>query len=132
MFQQIANLSSNQRKLLKLFKGLTEEDRNTLLAFAEFLQQREATVDDPGDQGISQDPILIERPAEESVVSAIKRLTSSYHMLDTASLLTETSSLMTSHLIHGRSAPDVIDELEALFSQEYEAFVDIKNSQQGT
>lgn len=127
----MTNLSSDQRKLLKLYKALPEKDKNTLLAFARFLQQREETVDDTGDQELSPDPILVERPTEESVVAAIKRLTSSYHMLDTASLLTETSSLMTSHLIHGRAATEVIDELEELFSQEYEAFVDSKNSEKG-
>jgi hypothetical protein len=125
----MTNLSSEQRKLLKLYKALPEKDQNTLLAFAQFLQQREGAVDGSDDQELSPDPILVERPEEESVVAAIKRLTSCYHMLDTASLLTETSSLMTSHLIHGRSAPDVIDELEELFSQEYEAFVDSKNGE---
>jgi hypothetical protein len=127
----MTNLSSEQRKLLKLYKALPEKDQNTLLAFAQFLQQREVAVDGSDDLELSPDPILVERPAEESVVAAIKRLTSSYHMLDTASLLTETSSLMTSHLIHGRAAPDVIDELEELFSQEYEAYIDSKNSGQG-
>jgi hypothetical protein len=131
VWEQIANLSRDQRKLLKLFKRLDDKDQSALIAFAQFLHQREGASDDDGDQELSKDPILIERPAEESVVAAIKRLTSSYHMLDTSSLLTETSSLMTSHLIHGRSAPDVIDELEALFSQEYEAFID-NNSEQGT
>jgi hypothetical protein len=132
VLQQINNLSSDQRKLLKLFKRLDDKDQSALIAFAQFLHQREGTADDAGDQELSQDPILIERPAEESVVAAIKRLRSSYHMLDTSAMLTEASSLMTSHLIHGRSAPDVIDELEALFTQEYAAFLDNKNREQGS
>lgn len=132
MLQQITNLSSEQRKLLKLFKRLDDKDQSALIAFAQFLYQRESAADGDDDQELSLDPIIIERPAEESVVAAIKRLTSSYHMLDTSALLTETSSLMTSHLIHGRSAPDVIDELETLFTQEYAAFLDNKNREQGT
>ncbi len=127
MLQQINNLSSDQRKLLKLFKRLDDKDQSALIAFAQFLYQREGVADDAGDQELSQEPILIERPAQESVVAAIKRLRSSYHMLDASTMLTEASSLMTSHLIHGRSAPDVIDELEELFTQEYAAFLENKN-----
>lgn len=127
MLQQINNLSSDQRKLLKLFKRLDDKDQSALIAFAQFLHQREGAADDAGDQELSQEPILIERPAQESVVAAIKRLRSSYHMLDASTMLTEASSLMTSHLIHGRSAPDVIDELEELFTQEYAAFLENKN-----
>jgi hypothetical protein len=132
VLQQIANLSSDQRRLLKLFKRLDERDQCSLIAFAEFLHQREGSTDRDYDQELSLEPTLIERPEEESVVAAIKRLTSSYHMLDTSTLLTETSSLMTSHLIHGKSAPDVIDELELLFTQQYEVFLDNKNSGEDT
>ncbi len=117
-------MPSDQRKLIKLFKGLDEKDQAVLIAFAEFLSKREAATDDETrtEQPL-QEPVPIERPEDESVVAAIKRLSSSYHMLDTSILLTETSSLMTAHLIHGRSASDVIDELEALFTKEYEAFL---------
>jgi hypothetical protein len=129
VLQQIANLSSDQRKLLKLFKGLDKKDQAVLITFAEFLHKRESSPNGDDDQELSHDPIHVERPEDESVVAAIKRLTSSYHMLDTSVLLTETSSLMTSHLIHGRSAPEVIDELEALFNQEYKVYLDNKNSE---
>jgi len=116
------NLKSDQRKLLKLFKDLNDKDQSVLIAFAEFLSKREDSSDSESEPNISPDPLPINRPEEESVVAAIKRLSASYKMLDTDSLLTETSSLMTAHLMHGRSAPDVIDELEALFLKEYEAF----------
>jgi hypothetical protein len=116
------NLSSEQRKMLKLFKALDAKDQDVLVAFAEFLSKREGASADEEGQETSLDPIPIERPEDESVVAAIKRLSSSYHMLDTSTLLTESSSLMTAHLIHGRSASDVIDELEALFTKEYEAY----------
>ncbi len=121
--QKIANLSTDQRKLLKIFKGLDKKDQTVLIAFAEFLDKREASIDNDCSVQPSQEPIPLERPAEESVVAAIKRLSSSYHMLDADTLLTETSSLMTAHLIHGRSASDVIDELETMFTREYEAFL---------
>ncbi len=120
--QQIQNLTGDQRKLLKLFKDLDKKDQAVLIAFAEFLKSREGSADTSPCEKPSMEPIVIDRPEEESVVSAIKRLSSSYHMLDTSTLLTKTSSLMTAHLIHGRSAPDVIDELEEMFIQEYEVF----------
>lgn len=128
--QPLANLSSEQRKLLKLFKGLDGKDQVILIAFAEFLKQRSGMTENlaAGDEGRpTLDPIPVERPEEETVVAAIKRLSSSYHMLDTSALLTETSSLMTAHLIHGKSAVDVIDELEAMFTKEYEEFLGNKD-----
>jgi hypothetical protein len=35
-------------------------------------------------------------------------------------MLNETSGLMTEHLMQGRPAPEVIDELEALFRRHYQ------------
>ncbi len=122
--QPIANLTSDQRKLLKLYKGLDAKDQSVLIAFAEFLNKRECSLENANEQEKPLKPIHIERPEEESVVAAIKRLSSSYHMLDSDMLLTETSSLMTAHLIHGRSASDVIDELETTFAKKYELFLD--------
>ena len=43
-------------------------------------------------------------------------------MLDRSRMLNETSSLMTQHVIHGRAAGEVIDELEQLFRRHYERF----------
>lgn len=112
------NLPGDQRKLLKLYKTLGEQEKKSLLAFAAFLSQQEND-EAPADAGIPE-PQLIPRPDEESVVSAIKRLSVSYPMLDRSTLLTETSSLMTAHIMHGRLAVDVIDELEILFINYYE------------
>lgn len=112
------NLPGDQRKLLKLYKTLGEQEKRSLLAFAAFLSQHE-TDEAPAEAGIAA-PQLIPRPDDESVVSAIKRLSVSYPMLDRSTLLTETSSLMTAHIMHGRSAVDVIDELETLFISYYE------------
>ena len=68
------------------------------------------------------EPQIIERPAEESVVGAIKRLKQTYHMLDTDSLLNQASALMGQHLLQGREAHLVIDELEALFKSSYQEY----------
>ncbi len=55
------------------------------------------------------------------MVAAVKRLSKTYFMLDKKSMLGETSDLVTQHVIQGRDVVEVIDELEALFSQKYES-----------
>ncbi len=114
-------LRDDQRKLLKLYAELSEQDKSSLLAFAEFLLQRSGPMHETAEP--TPDPVPIPRPEVESVVSAIKRLSRSYHMLERSELLTETSSLMTAHIMHGRSATEVIDELELLFERHHQAFV---------
>jgi hypothetical protein len=122
---QLPNLSPAQRRLLKLFASLEEADQESLLAFAEFLATR--TEDEGEEQAELVEPRLIPRPAEESVVAAIKRLSDTYFMLDRSLLLDETSSLMTAHLMSGRSAVEVVDELEQLFQQKYQEYLGLKN-----
>lgn len=113
------NLPSDQRKLLRLYSRLNEQARDNLVAFAEFLASRES-----GDSQVeamrSAEPKPIPRPESETVIGAIRRLSDSYYMVDKSLLLTETSSLMTAHLMHGREAAEVIDELEALFADRFQ------------
>ena len=106
-----------KRRLTQTFSELPQQERATLLSFAEFLQQQVGgrTVDEP-----LATPEPIERPSEESVVAAIKRLSRSFHMVDKGALLNETSALMSQHVMQGRAAADVIDELEVLFRKAYE------------
>jgi hypothetical protein len=49
-------------------------------------------------------------------------------MLDRHLMLDETSTLMAGHVLRGRPARDVIDELEALFARHYGAYLDINPS----
>lgn len=109
-------MSAQQRRLLKLFGALAPEDRETLFAFAEFLAQRPDTATQPSNV---RTPQPYQRPEQESVVGAIKRLSRTYDMLDPSTLLNETSALMSAHLLQGRAAPEVIDELETLFTRHY-------------
>ncbi len=106
--------------LLRLFRRLDPDKRNSLLDYARYLADRssvhEATV---------AEPLEIARPAEqESVVGAMRRLTKSYHMLDTRELLDRASGLMTQHLVQGRDAEEIIGELEQLFRLHYEKYRD--------
>ncbi len=106
------------KRLLKVFELLPEKDQNTLLDLAEFLQSRAS----PSTQGISE-PKYVPRPQQESVVKAIRRLSTSYFMLNKTIMLNETSTLMAQHVMQGRPAPEVIDDLEVLFEEQYQKLV---------
>ena len=121
---------SDERRLTRIFRRLDHQSRRTLLRFAEFLHQEgDGRASDPGADAVPGELSLVEpeaipRPATETVVGAIKRLSLSYHMLDRHQMLDETSSLMAAHVLNGRPARDVIDELEALFARHYGAYRD--------
>lgn len=76
---------------------------------------------EPEDSPILE-PGVVERPSDETVVAAIKRLKLTYHMLDTDSLLNKVSDLMGQHLLQGREASQVIDELQTLFEASYQEY----------
>ncbi|WPL17134.1 hypothetical protein Thiowin_02125 [Thiorhodovibrio winogradskyi] len=114
--------NARERRLIKHFRSLNATDRETLGAFAEFLAQRQVRTDSTPDNRLSapgsgkqaeREP----RPAEESVIAAMKRLRRSYPELEASNLLNEASLLMSAHMIQGRPAIEVIDELEALFAR---------------
>jgi len=109
-------MTADERRLLRLFRALGGDRRVGLLDYAEYLQTRDA----PDTPEAPQHPVDIPRPERESVVKAIKRLRATYPMVDRAKLLHETSALMTQHLVHGKSATEVIDELETLFRRLYQ------------
>ncbi len=103
------------KRLVELYAQLPEADRKSLLDFAEFLASR----CEPAEP-VSLEPLTIPRPAEESVVAAMKRLRETYPMLDHSKLLHEASGLMAQHLMQGRPAPEVIDDLEQMFLRQLE------------
>ncbi|MBK1719302.1 hypothetical protein [Thiocystis violacea] len=111
--------SADERRLIKCFRRLEAADRETLLAFADFLAQRLRS--DPT-ESVAREPRIQARPEHETVVGAIKRLSQAYDMLERGALLNETSVLMSSHLLQGRAASEVIDELEALFARHYQDY----------
>lgn len=104
--------------MLRLFKALSAADRRSLLDYAEFLAGRAK----PGSDAPPppSEPVHEPRPDKESVVAAIKRLGRVYPMLDRERMLGETSSLMAGHMLQGRPAAEVIDDLEALFQRHYQ------------
>ena len=50
----------------------------------------------------------------------MRRLSQTFHMLDKDDLLHEASELMTAHVMQGKPADEVIDELEVVFRRHYE------------
>jgi hypothetical protein len=116
-------LTPEQQQLLDLVERIEPSECATLLAFAEFLASRQGTLKMEPEVSLPLEPKLVERPPQESVVKAIKRLSASYYMLQRDKLLDETSSLMTSHIIQGRDAKEVIDELENLFKKHYQDYL---------
>ena len=114
-------MSSSEKKLRAIFNQLDSSEQEMLLAFADFLSQRNKPVDKK-DQPVPE-PEPIPRPENESVVAAIRRLTATYPMLDKAPLLNETSTLMTKHVMQGMDVVEVVDELEELFKRFYSDFV---------
>lgn len=106
-----------ERRLVKHYRALGPADRDTLLAFGEFLTSRNAI--HRQEAVAPPEPTPIPRPQEESVVGAIKRLSRQYYMLDRSAMLNDTSALIGTHVLQGRPAGKVIDELEALFARHY-------------
>jgi hypothetical protein len=107
-------MKRDAKALTDLFNTLDEERQQSLFDYAEFLQSRGGLVK----QEISE-PVDIPRPDSESVVGAIKRLKQTYPMIDSMEVFAVASNLMTDHMIKGRDAEEVINEIEALFEDTY-------------
>jgi hypothetical protein len=112
--------SKTELRLREILGSLPEVQARALLEFAEFLAARYG-----GSPEVTA-PLDIPRPEKESVVKAVKRLGATYPMIDRSKMLNETSVLMTQHIIQGRDAVEVIDELEILFRRHYEKITETK------
>ena len=112
--------SKKERQLLKLFAGLDVENQQHVLSYVEFLASKIQSGDNLSEEPVSEEPVIEPRPQNETVIAAIKRLSRSYSMLNKDDMLHETSDLMSSHVLKGRSAEEVIDDLEILFLKHYE------------
>ncbi len=118
-------MNAAERRLLQAWRSLPELGRASLLDYAEFLQQRQVAA--TAIETVPQTPLDIPRPSEESVIKAVRRLNATYPMLERDhSLLNEVSAQMTRHIIHGEKAESVIDQLELIFRQKYDAYSALK------
>ena len=111
-----------EQQLISLFRALSAADRQALTAFAEFLSSR--SVSGQAVPVVAPEPVAepetIERPAQESVVAGLKRLSKTYPMLDKTEMLSATSDLVATHIMQGTDTTDVIDKLEDIFRSHYE------------
>jgi hypothetical protein len=118
---KLSGTTPDLQRLSRLFRRLSAADRASLLAFAEFLVQRH----DTSSEGEPHSPPAVEprdipRPEEETVIAAIRRLNATYPMLNKDELLHEASDLMAAHVVKGREADEVIDQLEIVFRRHFE------------
>jgi hypothetical protein len=110
---------TGSKRLLGLFRALSESRQQALLEYAEFLAGKESVAIDTAP---STEPLPIARPEQENVIKAIQRLMQTYPMLERNRVFNEASAQMTRHLMHGVAAVAVIDELERIFQQHYEKY----------
>ena len=117
-------LAYDQRELLALYAKLSEADRHSLMSFGRFLASQDSAEPEAESlEQVSERPLDIPRPENESVVKAIRRLSKTYPMLEKKNLIDGASVLMSAHVLQGRPADQVINELELLFEEHYTVFV---------
>ena len=114
-------MKTAQQQLADLFAGLDEGGQASLLAFAEVLASRNSAPPSASERPSVNVPAPenIARPADESIVAALKRLAKTYPMLDKAEMLGATSDMVATHVMQGTDATLVIDQLEAVFADHY-------------
>ena len=111
------NIKSSQ-DLIDLYEAMDDNRKKSLSDFADFLYAQA--------EPISKEilpPDDVPRPEQETVVGAVKRLKIKYHMVDSMSVFSAASALMTDHMVKGRDVVEVIDEMEILFGDAYKKLV---------
>ena len=124
-------MKDQEQRLLSYLRQLSEQDRHSLLRFAAFLAGEQTDTqavtqvtqtEDP-DTGVIPEPQHIERPENERVVDALKRLSNVYSMLDKKPLLDKASAVVAQHVMFGKPSRQAIDEIEVIFAEAYAKFV---------
>jgi len=112
------NKIKSSQDLIDLYEAMDDNRRKSLSDFADFLYAQA----EPVSKEIPP-PENIPRPEQETVVGAIKRLKTTYFMVESMSVFSDASSLMTEHMVKGRDVVEVIDEMEVLFEDAYKILV---------
>lgn len=103
------------KNMIEIFDTLDDERRTSLVDYAQYLQSKGGLVE----KEIGE-PLDIPRPEEETVVGAVKRLKLTYPMIESMSVFSAASSLMTENMVNGRDVIEVIDDMEKLFDESFE------------
>ena len=117
-------LKPDEKQLIALYSTLSEEQKGSVLDFAAFLASdfvNRSLLSE--DTDLPEQPHLVEVTKNETVVTAIKRLSQAYPMLDRSKMLDATSSLMSAHILQGEPVEQVIEKLQDVFLQHYEDYV---------
>jgi hypothetical protein len=117
-------MASKRQRLSELFKKMNSQQQESLLDYASFLVHRADAAAAMEESQEKLEPLFSERPDNENVVNAIKRLRASYFMLNTDDLLNESSTLMAQFMLQGRDAQEVIDDLERMFDIHYQKYLE--------
>lgn len=109
----MSNIKSS-KQLIDLYEAMDDERKLSLGDFADFLYAKAGPV-------VKEipPPEEVPRPEQETVVGAVKRLKIKYHMVESMTVFSAASSLMTDHMVKGRDVAEVIDEMEVLFEEAY-------------
>ena len=118
MINDSSKIKSSQ-VLTELYEAMDDERKLSLCDFADFLYAKA----DPVIKDIPA-PDDVPRPEQETVVGAVKRLKVKYHMIESMSVFSAASTLMTDHMVKGRDVVEVIDEMEILFEEAYAKLID--------
>jgi hypothetical protein len=104
----------SSKELIDLYEAMDDERKLSLCDFADFLYAKAGPV-------VKEipPPEDVPRPEQETVVGAVKRLKTKYHMVESMTVFSAASSLMTDHMVKGRDVVEVIDEMEVLFEEAY-------------
>ncbi len=109
--------------LIDLYEAMDDERKQSLCDFADFLYAKA----EPVSKEVPE-PEDVPRPQQETVVGAVKRLKVKYHMIESMSVFSAASALMTDHMVKGRDVIEVIDEMEILFGDAYDKLLQEKAS----
>ena len=108
------SMIKSNKELIDLYEAMDDERKLSLCDFADFLYAKAGPV-------VKEipPPKDVPRPEQETVVGAVKRLKTKYHMVESMTVFSAASSLMTDHMVKGRDVVEVIDEMEVLFEEAY-------------
>ncbi len=108
------SMIKSSKELIDLYEAMDDERKLSLCDFADFLYAKAGPV-------VKEipPPEDVPRPEQETVVGAVKRLKIKYHMVESMTVFSAASALMTDHMVKGRDVVEVIDEMEVLFEEAY-------------
>ncbi len=121
MSSNINGQVKSSNALIDLYESMDDERKRSLCDFADFLYAKA----DPVSKEVPA-PEDVPRPQEETVVGAVKRLKIKYHMVESMTVFSAASELMTDHMVKGRDVIEVIDEMEILFEDAYSKLLENK------